>query len=142
MEWKVTPHDLHETQFHVNTRKDWYTTYHHKSLPTQGTCTYCHKVPARKPQVNQCRNKAHHSKLNHICGESTLTNHNQNCATTSAHHKPQPQSQLCQHQGTPRTGQTSTMSHKLTNHSQWQSTRYRYLLPQGTSTETTSKSLP
>ncbi|MQM22839.1 hypothetical protein Taro_055897, partial [Colocasia esculenta] len=72
----VTPHDLHKTQLHVNTRKDWYTTYHHKPLPTRGTGTYYHKVLARKLQ-----------------------------------------SQSCQHQGTPRTGQTSTMSHKLTSHS-------------------------
>ncbi|MQL67992.1 hypothetical protein Taro_000272 [Colocasia esculenta] len=36
IEWRVIPHDLHKTQFHVDTRKDWYTTYHYKSLPVQG----------------------------------------------------------------------------------------------------------
>ncbi|MQL79156.1 hypothetical protein Taro_011599 [Colocasia esculenta] len=30
IEWKVTPHDLHETQFHVNTRTDWYQHGNHK----------------------------------------------------------------------------------------------------------------
>ncbi|MQM17117.1 hypothetical protein Taro_050084 [Colocasia esculenta] len=62
--------------------------YHHKPLPTRGTCTYYHKVPARKPQ-----------------------------------------SQLCQHQSTLRTGQTLTTSHKLTNHSQWQSTSRKGTTP-------------
>ncbi|MQL81387.1 hypothetical protein Taro_013847 [Colocasia esculenta] len=32
-------------------------TYHHKPLPTQGTGTYHHKVPAQKPQLKLC----HHS---------------------------------------------------------------------------------
>ncbi|MQM00154.1 hypothetical protein Taro_032884 [Colocasia esculenta] len=67
IEWKVTPHDLHETQFHVNTRKGWYTMHHHKSLPTQGTGTYYHKVPARKPQHTTSHNGSH------------------NCANTRAH---------------------------------------------------------
>ncbi|MQL78003.1 hypothetical protein Taro_010417, partial [Colocasia esculenta] len=73
--WKVSPHDLHRAQLHLNICKGWYTTYHEKRIPTKATSTYHHEVPPQS--LNTTVPSTRYTTASQTTtGESSLTNHN------------------------------------------------------------------